>query len=375
MTLRRPTAALVIAILATPGAASAASYETTNFTVEAPTAELAKKFGEMAEFYRKEKAIQWLGQEMPPWPERCPLHVRIEMGSAGGATTFTFGTRGGRPAVSSQRMEIRGEAKQLLSSVLPHEVTHTVLAYHFGRPVPRWADEGGSVLSENEEERYSHDIRNRELLNAGRGIVLRTLFRMADYPRDMIVLYAQGYSVTAFLVDRGGGGRDGRSKLLQFLAAGMGNDSQPGMAQKYHGTPESWNEAARKVYGFESVDAMEKAWLDSLKTPPSRVAAREAGTGSGAKPNPLLNYATTGVGTTVGGTRTELRTSAAPGMPVLEPPVRAIRAAAPDFEPSRPTVLPPIGNCPTGTCPTVRMAPDRPPPVLLPPEIPRPVRP
>ena len=53
---------------------------------------------------------------------------------------------GGRPVVSSQRMEIRGEAKQLLNSVLPHEVTHTVLAHHFGRAVPRWADEGGVEL-------------------------------------------------------------------------------------------------------------------------------------------------------------------------------------------------------------------------------------
>ena len=125
------------------------------------------------------------------------------MGSAGGATTFTFGSENGRPVVTSQRMEIRGEAKQLLNSVLPHEVTHTVLAHHFGRPVPRWADEGGSVLSENDEERYSHDVKCRELLNAGRGIVLRTLFRMADYPRDMLVLYAQGFSVTDYLVEEG----------------------------------------------------------------------------------------------------------------------------------------------------------------------------
>jgi hypothetical protein len=368
MTLRRLTPALALAILATPGIAPAATYETTNFVVHAPTAELARKFGEMAEFYRKEKAIEWLGREMPQWPERCPLHVAIEMGSAGGATTFTFGSRGGRPAVSSQRMEIRGEAKQLLNSVLPHEVTHTVLAHYFGRAVPRWADEGGSVLSENEQERYDHDIRCRELLNAGRGIVLRTLFRMAEYPRDMIVLYAQGYAVTAFLVDKGGGGREGRAKLLQFLAMGMGNDWQPGMPQKYHGTVESWNEAARRIYNFESVDAMEKAWLDSLMTPPSRTAARNAGSGNGSRPPIPASYISTGST----GTRTELRTSAAPALPFLEPPVKAIRAAAPEYEPLRTAAVP----CPTGTCPTVRpLVADRPPPVLLPPELPRPVRP
>ena len=260
-------------------------------------------------------------------------------------------------------MEIRGEAKQLLNSVLPHEVTHTVLAYHFGRAVPRWADEGGSVLSGNEQERYDHDIRCREILNAGRAYILRTLFRMADYPRDMIVIYAQGYSITAFLVDRGGGGREGRGKLLQFLATGMQGGNDP----RYHGTPESWNEAARKAYNFETVDAMEKAWLDSLRTPPSRTAARDAGSG-GSRPTTPVSY--TSVGSN--GTRTELRSSAAPAMPVLEPPVKGVfRAAPPEFDPIHSSAAP----CPTGTCPNVRpVVADRPPSVLLPPEIPRPVR-
>jgi len=345
MTLRRYYPALVLAVLVSPGVATAANYETANFVVEAPSPELARKFGEMAEFYRKEKALEWLGQEMPQWPRKCPLQVQVSMGSAGGATTFTFGSdQSGRPIVSSQRMEIRGDAKQLLNSVLPHEVTHTVLAQHFGRPVPRWADEGGSVLSENDEERFSHDVRCREILNAGRAFVLRTLFRMTEYPRDMTVLYAQGYSVTAYLVEKGGNGREGRGKLLQFLGNGMSGNSA-----------ESWNEAARRVYGFESVDALERAWLDALRTPPARTVARGTTPGAGAaavKPSPGFASAAT-----TGGARTELRTSAAPAMPLLEPPVRAVRGSAPDAEPTRPAVRP--------------QAPDYPPPVLGPPELPR----
>jgi hypothetical protein len=357
MTLRRHIIALVVLVLGSPTAAFAANYKTTNFSVDAPTAELAKLFGDRAEVYRREKAFEWLGREMPQWPERCPLHVQISMGSAGGATTFTFGSENGRPAVTSQRMEIRGEARQLLNSVLPHEITHTVLAHHFGRAVPRWADEGGSVLSENEEECFSHNVRCRELLNAGRGIRLKVLFRMAEYPRDMIVLYAQGYSITSYLVEKGGGGREGRGKLLQFLAGGMqGNDP------RYHGSPESWNEAARRVYGFESIDALEEAWLQALRTPPSRTAARDSG--AGTRTTPVAAYTSTGSGNT----RSELRTSAAPAMPVLEPPVKAIRAAAPDFEPSRPTQLPAAS---TGNTPAVKTSIDYPPPVLGPPEVPR----
>jgi hypothetical protein len=363
MTLRRPIAALLALILGSPTVAFAANYKTTNFSVDAPTPELAKKFGEWAEFYRKEKALEWLGREMPPWREKCPLQIQIAMGSAGGATTFTFGYENGRPAVTSQQMEIRGDARQLQNSVLPHEITHTVLAYHFGRAVPRWADEGGSVLSENDEERFNHDVQCRSILNAGRGIRLRVLFRMAVYPRDMIVLYAQGYSICAYLVDRGGGGREGRSKLLQFLSMGMqGNDPQA------HGTPESWNDAARKVYGFDSIDVMEEAWLQDLRKPPSRVAAREAGNTS--KPTVPVAYAST----TTSGNRTELRSSGSPTMPVLEPPVKA-RATAPDFEPTRPTSLPPTVPTPVASSAPARTIPtDLPPPVLLPPEFPRSTR-
>jgi hypothetical protein len=352
MTLRRHFSAIALVLIA-PAVASAASYDTPNFTTEAPTAELAKKFGDVAEFYRKEKALEWTGREMPQWPRRCPLHVQITQGSAGGATTFTFGQENGKPVVTSIKMEIRGDAKQLLNSVLPHEVTHTVFANHFGRPVPRWADEGGSVLSENEEECFNHNVRCRELLNAGRGITLRTLFRMTEYPRDMIVLYAEGYSVCDFLVKRGGNGREGRQKLLQFLAQGMQSN-----------TNESWNAAANRVYGFDSVNAMEEAWLAALKTPPSRVVARDT-----TAPAPG------GLASAVGTPRTELRSSAAPAIPLLEPPVKAVRGSTPTAEPAaRPTHLPPTSDsAPLASSPVVRpLAPDHPPPVLLPPEIPKP---
>ena len=124
MTLRRLFAALVLAFLA-PGSAFAASYTTQNFAVTAPDDKLARMFGEQAEEYRKQKALEWLGQEMPAWPKRCPLSIRITEAGAGGATSFTFSSNGTRGVVASQEMEIHGPVRQLLNSVLPHEVTHT----------------------------------------------------------------------------------------------------------------------------------------------------------------------------------------------------------------------------------------------------------
>ncbi|HEY3787384.1 MAG TPA: hypothetical protein VGL71_00960 [Urbifossiella sp.] len=354
MTLRRFLAAFALALLAAPASAFAATYTTTNFIVDAPDAALARRFGESAEFFRKEKALEWLGQEMPTWPARCPLSVRITDNGAGGETSFGFSGGPGRGVVSEQRMKIFGPVRQLLNSVLPHEITHTVFAYHFGQPVPRWADEGGSVLSENDEERTSHDIRCREILNQGKAFRLSVLFGMVEYPRDMIVLYAEGYSACAFLVERGGGGREGRRKLLNFLSLGM-----QGSTKDRHGSPESWNAAAQRVYGIDSTDALEAAWIENQKNPGARVAARNTGnTTAIATPasGKGVDYSATG--------RSDVRSSAAPALPLLEPPVRAARGAAPETEAAAP-------SRPAATRPTI---PDRPPPILLPPEIPRPNR-
>ncbi|MFO0850360.1 MAG: hypothetical protein U0871_17640 [Gemmataceae bacterium] len=304
MHLRRPfgTAALVLVLIAP--VAPAADYRTRNFTVTAPSAELAKTFGEYAEKYRQEKALEWLGTTMPDWSRPCPLKVEVKMGQAGGATTFTFGSGpDGRGGVLSQEMKIFGDVKQLLNSVLPHEVTHTVLAYRFGQAVPRWADEGGSVLSENDEERYSHDIRCREILNQGRGIQLANLFRMTEYPRDMIVVYAQGYSICQYLIDNGG-----RRKFLEFVETGMRRGNR------------NWDEAVQ-MYGYNSIDEMQAAWLADLKTPPKPLAARALA----ARPA----SAAAGSAQTASRGTVETRTSGGSVLPRLEPPVVA-RGAAPD---------------------------------------------
>jgi hypothetical protein len=239
MTSRRALV-LLIAVFASMGA----SYRTQNFAVQAPTPELAERFGQWAEFYRKEKALQWLGQEMPPWPEPCPLIVQITMEGPSGQTDFHFGPQG----VAGQVMKIRGPLDRLLASVLPHEITHTVFAYYFRRPVPRWADEGGAVLSEDDLERDRHDKLTRQILNHGREIRLRTLLTLTNYPNDgekIACMYAEGFSMSNYLVDR-----SNRQTFLRFVAHGM-----------QHG----WDSAVQTFYQQRNVEDLEEAWLKRLR--------------------------------------------------------------------------------------------------------------
>jgi hypothetical protein len=222
-----------------------ASYRTPqgNFVVEAPTPQIAERLGQWAEYYRREKALQWLGREMPRWNEPCPLRIQVTAGGAGGATSFSF-----LQGQILQTMHIEGPLDRLVASVLPHEVTHTVFAYYFGCPVPRWADEGGAVLSEDELEKSRHDMLVRQIINSGHAIRLRRLFNLRDYPPEVGALYAEGYSVSDFLVGAGG-----RQLFLRFVAQGM----QGGR----------WDSAAQTCYRFPNIEQLEQAWYEYLRRP------------------------------------------------------------------------------------------------------------
>jgi hypothetical protein len=307
----RPSVVLLVGAFLSLGA----SYRTQNFVVEAPTPEIARQLGEDAEHYRKEKALQWLGREMPPWGQPCPLRVTVTMGGSGGATSFAFD----RGAILNMDMHIEGRLDRLRASVLPHEVTHTVLAHYFRCPVPRWADEGGAVLSEDEPERARHDLEVRGILNTpGRAIPLRRLFTLTQYPRDVMVLYAEGYSVTDFLV-----GRSSRPAFLAFLAHGMRGD---------------WDGAVRTHYGYRNVEELEQAWIQHLRDarrPPATLAS--ASDRAGRAP----------AGTPAG--RVVVRQTIPPAQPLLGAPQPIYRGAAPEREEpyrapamtSRPAARPP----------------------------------
>ncbi|OWK37285.1 RNA polymerase sigma factor [Fimbriiglobus ruber] len=177
-----------------------ARYQTTNFVIDAPTAEVARIVGDAAEGHRKWFAEDWLGHALPAWPRPCPITVRIVADKAGGVTTFSFGTSAGKPAVTAMEMRVSGELSAVLRDHLPHEVMHCVLATHFGQPLRRWVDEGVAALAEGSESRHAQTVRCRELLNAGRGIRLKVLMELTEYPKDMIVLLAEGLSVCEFLL-------------------------------------------------------------------------------------------------------------------------------------------------------------------------------
>lgn len=217
----------------------AATYRTPNFVVQAPSQEVARKVGTVAEQSRQRLARQWLGHEMPRWNKPCRVRVKVGSYGAGGATSFAFDNG----HVFGWDMRVQGSLERVLDSVVPHEVSHTVFATYFRRPLPRWADEGAATLAEHESEKQKQRNRLVRVLDRGRSIPLRKLFGMNEYPRGMdrvLTLYAQGYSLAEFLVQQGG-----RRRYLHFLEEAL---------------RDGWDRALQHYYDFSSVQALERRW-------------------------------------------------------------------------------------------------------------------
>lgn len=217
----------------------AASFSTANFVVHTADARLAKLFAEAAENHRHQLAVAWLGHPLPDWASPCIVtaHVGPHLG-AGGATTFVFD----RGEVFGWRMTVQGSAERIVDSVLPHEITHMILASYFRRPIPRWADEGAATSVEHPAEQAKYYRMLAQFLRSGQTMPLERLFSLREYPPNMLVLYAQGYALTDYFIQQ-----KGRREFVAFLKTAMESDD--------------WEKAISLHYGYRKVSELQRSWL------------------------------------------------------------------------------------------------------------------
>jgi hypothetical protein len=219
-----------------------AGFRTQNFIVDADTPELAREVCEAAENFRHDLAIEWLGKPLENWRDPCPIRVTVGNIGAGGATSFMF--ERGRPF--GWTMSVQGTRERVLDSVLPHEVTHAIFATHFGRPLPRWADEGACTTVEHQSERKKQEENLKVFLTTNRGIAFNQMFAMTEYPPDVLPLYSQGYSLARFLIAQGG-----KPKFVEYVGDGM--------------KMRNWTAATKKHYGFESLSELQVTWVEWVR--------------------------------------------------------------------------------------------------------------
>lgn len=243
-------ATLVMPLLVAAPADGRGVYRTKNFVVQAASLALAKEFAEAAEAWRRELAIEWLGKPLPDWTEACKVQAETgpRMG-AGGWTTFMFN----QGEVYGWDMHVQGSRQRVLDSVLPHEITHTIFASYFRQPLPRWADEGACTTVEHRSEIGKQEALLINFLKTGQGIPFGQMFAMREYPENVLPLYAQGLSLTQFLIER-----RGKQEFLAFLSDGMRDGN--------------WPRAVSTRYGHNSLYELQDQWLTWVKSGRPRLA-------------------------------------------------------------------------------------------------------
>lgn len=247
---------------------AAAIHRTANFEVEAATDSIARQVATEAESVRLALARKWYGQKLPDWNRCCRIHVRADHHRPGGATTVRYIGE----TATTMRITLTGPLDEILESVLPHEMTHAVLASVFGRPLPRWIDEGLAVLSEGQPAQQRQRLLLREMLRQNPP-PLRTLIAEAEYPKSpqqTQAVYLVGFSLAEYLLKK-----HGREQLIKCLSSAMNDD---------------WDAAVQSHFKYESLETMERDWHLWLDRTSPAVTTTGRSNPPGPKPSSSVSH-------------------------------------------------------------------------------------
>lgn len=208
-----------------------------NFVASGASSTFCRRVEEAAEAFRRQHAIDWLQKPLPgDWYRPCPIRVVLGV-RQGGATSFSFD--GGQ--VGGWDMMVSGDADEILTRVLPHEVLHAVFASHFRQKLPRWADEGACTTVEHPDERRRSDEMLRTCFRQGRVMPINRLLTLTEYPDDVLPLYWQGHSIVTYLLTLGD-----RPTFVRFLETAL--------------SAGNWSTALQTCYSIAGPQVLEQKW-------------------------------------------------------------------------------------------------------------------
>ena len=246
--------------------------QTANFRVfHADAATLANRVAQAAEATRDLQTRRWGGAASKmAWTPRCDVYLFPNAAAFSRMTGqpedspgfSTMGMNSGK--IVTRRVNLRADHNNMISAILPHEVTHVILADLFPhQQIPRWADEGMAVLSEPNSEQGLRASDLDKPLAAGQLFKLSDLMAM-DYPDGKFwsLYYAQSVSLTRFLVEQGS-----PEQFIKFVQGSQHNGVESEL---------------RRIYQIEGCEDLEKRWLDYARSKSS--SELTSGTGTVALP-------------------------------------------------------------------------------------------
>jgi hypothetical protein len=210
----------------------------------------AKRLPETCEALRRQLQDTWSGNDAPNWSPRCDIVVHStvagyvrELGpesrQSSGCATINIA----EGKVNKRRIDLRADAADWLTTALPHELTHVILAEHFtDRQIPRWVDEGIAILAEPEGRQETRQKAMTKALARNSRFSAAELLALQTYPsaerRD--IFYGQSASLVTYLIER-----DSPARFLEFVRKGQKT---------------GFDQALADVYQIQSVAELDRHW-------------------------------------------------------------------------------------------------------------------
>lgn len=240
--------------------------ETDNFLIYHRDPALAEEVAQLAEEAREYAHRKWFGSEpLSPWQPRCELYLYPTAHEYSRSTGVGPQSPGHSKVLNDngrilgRKVELRTDDPNMRHAILPHEITHVVLAGRFGpHTVPRWADEGMAVLTEPRDKQEAHLNNLANSNQSGGRYSCAQVMTMQEYPpgNRMRDFYAHSVGICRFLVER-----HGAAKLTAYLRQSL--------------TTNNYETALQEVYGIQSFAILEsefESFVAGLNGAPSAIA-------------------------------------------------------------------------------------------------------
>lgn len=227
--------AVFVCLIAAPVAQGAGFAHRTTGNVMAPDQATAEAVLAKAEEYRRQVALEWLGEELPPSAGPVAIHVQFSQTEDTGLTLPIDG-----PERKFHRIWLITSRERALGSTLHHEMVHAVLATRFPGRLPAWCDEGVAGAKDDPERVALRRRIVEQFAQADAWPPLRTLLEAKEISTTDEAAYSVASSLVEFLLTRGD-----RPTFLRFAASGRDL---------------GWDRAVRDHYGFGSVAELQTAW-------------------------------------------------------------------------------------------------------------------
>jgi hypothetical protein len=202
-------------------------------------------------------AAYGIGIEVRSWTPKCSVYLfpnKHKYGAAvGRQARETLGSSLVTPesgAVKDRRIDLRTEVPKYLQEVLPHEMTHVLIADLFREgPPPLWYDEGMALLTDSQSKQSLHHRDLRAGINRGTAFSVSELLTAQQYPAaDRVsVFYGQCASLARWLCRE-----QPPEKIHQFAK----RSQEIGV-----------NLALQECYGIAGLSQLEQKWQKSLDSP------------------------------------------------------------------------------------------------------------